>query len=58
MAAAFRSDDAGHTWNIIGLAHETVRSGTSPTDPKLLLAGSFTGVYRSKDEGASWKNYA
>jgi photosystem II stability/assembly factor-like uncharacterized protein len=51
----YRSDDGGHTWNIVGLAHETVRALTqSPTDPTLLLAGSLTGVYRSTDEGASW----
>lgn len=51
----YRSDDAGRTWNIIGLAHETVRAlAQSPTDPTLLLAGSLTGVYRSTDEGASW----
>ncbi len=51
----YRSDDGGHTWNIIGLAHETVRAlAQSPTDPTLLLAGSLTGVYRSTDEGASW----
>ncbi len=52
----YRSDDAGRTWNIIGLAHETVRAlAQSPTDPTLLLAGSLTGVYISSDEGASWK---
>ncbi len=51
----YRSDDGGHTWNIVGLAHETVRAlAQSPTDAKLLLAGSLTGVYRSQDEGASW----
>jgi len=51
----YRSDDAGRTWNIIGLAHETVRAlAQSQTDPKLLLAGSLTGVYRSQDDGASW----
>ena len=51
----YRSDDAGHTWNLIGLAHETVRAlAQSATDPTLLLAGSLTGVYRSTDEGASW----
>jgi photosystem II stability/assembly factor-like uncharacterized protein len=51
----YRSDDAGKTWNIIGLAHETVRAlAQSPTDPKLFLAGSLTGVYRSEDDGASW----
>lgn len=52
----YRSDDGGKSWNIIGLAHETVRAlAQSPTDPKLLLAGSLTGVYRSLDEGASWE---
>ena len=52
----YRSEDAGRTWNIIGLAHETVRAlAQSPTDPKLLLAGALTGVYRSVDEGASWE---
>jgi photosystem II stability/assembly factor-like uncharacterized protein len=51
----YRSDDGGRSWNIIGLAHETVRALTqSLTNPKLLLAGSLTGVYRSEDEGASW----
>ena len=52
----YRSDDGGRSWNIIGLAHETVRAlAQSPTDPKLLLAGALSGVYRSKDEGASWE---
>src|SRR6266852_6584163 len=52
----YRSDDAGRTWNIIGLAHETVRAlAQAPTNPKLLLAGSLTGVYRSADEGATWE---
>jgi len=52
----YRSDDGGHTWNVIGLAHETVRAlAQSITDPKLLLAGSLSGVYRSADEGATWE---
>ena len=51
----YRSDDGGRTWNIIGLAHETVRAlAQSSTDPKLLLAGSLSGVYRSQDDGATW----
>src|SRR5260370_27647691 len=51
----YRSDDGGRSWNIIGLAHETVRAlAQSPTDQKLLLAGALSGVYRSTDEGASW----
>ncbi len=52
----YRSDDGGHTWNIIGLAHETVRAlAQAPRDPKLLLAGALSGVYRSSDEGATWE---
>jgi photosystem II stability/assembly factor-like uncharacterized protein len=51
----YRSDDAGHTWNIIGLPKETVRAlAQSPTHPDVFLAGSLTGVYRSLDSGASW----
>ena len=51
----YRSDDSGRTWNIVGLAHETVRAlAQSPNNPKRWLAGSLTGVYRSEDEGASW----
>jgi len=51
----YRSDDAGQTWNIIGLPHETVRAlAQSNTNPDLMLAGSLTGVYRSQDSGASW----
>src|ERR1700686_795310 len=52
----YRSDDGGRTWNIIGLAHETVRAlAQSPNNPKLFLAGSLSGVYRSKDDGATWE---
>src|ERR1700722_7556770 len=51
----YRSDDAGRTWNIIGLPKETVRAlAQSPTHPEVWLAGSLTGVYRSTDSGASW----
>ncbi len=52
----YQSTDSGHTWNIIGLAHETVRAlAQAATDPKLLLAGALSGVYRSTDEGATWE---
>jgi photosystem II stability/assembly factor-like uncharacterized protein len=52
----YRSDDGGRTWNIIGLAHETVRAlAQSPTNPNLWVAGSLTGVYRSSDNGATWE---
>jgi len=52
----YRSDDAGRSWTIIGLAKETVRAlAQSPTHPDVFLAGSLTGVYRSLDSGASWE---
>ncbi len=52
----YRSDDGGHSWNIIGLAHETVRAlAQSANNPNLWLAGSLTGVYRSADNGATWE---
>ncbi len=51
----YRSDDAGKTWKVIGLAKETVRAlAQSPTTPTILLAGSLTGVYRSTDNGDNW----
>jgi photosystem II stability/assembly factor-like uncharacterized protein len=52
----YRSNDSGRTWQIAGLAHETVRAlAQSPTHPKTWLAGSLTGVYRSSDDGANWE---
>lgn len=51
----YRSNDAGRTWNLIGLAHETVRAlAQSPSNPRVFAAGSLTGVYISKDDGATW----
>jgi photosystem II stability/assembly factor-like uncharacterized protein len=52
----YRSNDGGRSWQIIGLAHETVRAlAQSPTHPKTWLAASLTGVYRSTNEGVHWE---
>ncbi len=52
----YRSDDAGRTWQVIGLAHETVRAiAQAPSNPKIFVAGALTGVYRSMDDGATWE---
>ena len=52
----YQSEDAGKSWKVIGLAHETVRAlAQAPTNPRTLVAGSLTGVYRSVDEGATWE---
>jgi photosystem II stability/assembly factor-like uncharacterized protein len=51
----YRSSDGGRTWNLIALAHETVRAlAQSPSNPHVFAAGSLTGVYLSKDDGATW----
>ena len=52
----YRSEDAGRSWKLIGLAKETVRAlAQAPTNPKEFVAGSLTGVYRSLDDGNSWE---
>jgi photosystem II stability/assembly factor-like uncharacterized protein len=52
----YRSFDAGRTWQVIALAHETVRAlAQAPTNPKILVAGTLTGVYRSVDDGTTWE---
>jgi photosystem II stability/assembly factor-like uncharacterized protein len=52
----FRSVDGGHAWSAAGLASESVRALTiAPSDPNVLIAGTLTGVYRSNDEGSSWR---
>src|SRR5271168_353912 len=52
----YRSNDAGRTWQVIGLAHETVRAiAQSPTKQNIFVAGTLTGVYRSVDDGTTWE---
>ena len=51
----YKSEDAGRTWKVIGLAHETVRAiAQSPTKQNIFVAGTLTGVYRSVDNGDTW----
>jgi photosystem II stability/assembly factor-like uncharacterized protein len=52
----YRSNDAGRTWQVIGLAHETVRAiAQAPTKQNMFVAGTLTGVYRSVDDGNTWE---
>jgi photosystem II stability/assembly factor-like uncharacterized protein len=52
----FRSDDAGHTWRMIGLAGQTVRAlAQAPSKPDILVAGTLAGVFRSRDAGKNWE---
>ena len=51
----YRSADAGHTWQLIGLGGHTVRAiAAAPSNPDILVAGATDGVYRSMDAGKNW----
>lgn len=51
------SHDAGATWTAPhDMQGESVRSLTdASSDPKILVAGTLTGVFRSEDGGEHWK---
>jgi photosystem II stability/assembly factor-like uncharacterized protein len=51
----YRSADAGHNWQLIGLEGLVVRAiAQAPSNPDILVAGATDGVYRSEDSGKSW----
>ena len=51
------SNDGGATWtSAAGDAGQSVRSLTfAPSDPKIMVAGTLEGVFRSTDGGAHWE---
>jgi photosystem II stability/assembly factor-like uncharacterized protein len=52
----YRSTDAGHNWQLIGLEGHTVRAlAAAPSNPDILVAGAIDGVYRSIDSGKNWE---
>jgi photosystem II stability/assembly factor-like uncharacterized protein len=53
----FKSSDGGATWRESSdLKNEAIHSlAQSDSDPDTLIAGTFTGVFRSDDAGQSWK---
>lgn len=50
------SHDEGRTWNeVAGMHGQSIRSFLqAPSDPRILLAGTLQGVFRSSDGGATW----
>ena len=52
----FTSIDGGHTWiNQAEMRGQSVRAlSASPSDPKVFVAGSLTGVFRTVDAGGHW----
>jgi len=53
----FKSTDGGVTWRESSeLKNEAIHSlAQSDSDPDTLIAGTFSGVFRSDDAGQSWK---
>jgi photosystem II stability/assembly factor-like uncharacterized protein len=50
------SHDSGKSWNEAeGLHGQSIRSFLqAPSDPKILFAGTLSGVFRSNDAGGTW----
>jgi photosystem II stability/assembly factor-like uncharacterized protein len=53
----YESHDAGLTWTANQeMEKQSVRALTAaPSDPKVIVAGTLEGVFRSNDAGAHWK---
>lgn len=53
----YESHDAGMTWTAVpDMEKQSVRALTgAPSDPKVMVAGTLEGVFRSDDAGAHWK---
>ncbi len=53
----YTSEDGGRTWTINkAMRGQSVRAlAAAPSDPKILIAGALSGVYRSADSGRSWE---
>src|SRR5689334_4664476 len=56
----FKSTDGGVTWRESSdLKNEAIHSlAQSESDPDTLIAGTFTGIFRSDDAGQTWKQLA
>jgi len=52
----FKSTDGGRTWRASAeLKNEALHSlAQSPSNPDLLIAGTFNGIFRSNNAGATW----
>jgi photosystem II stability/assembly factor-like uncharacterized protein len=52
----FQSEDGGRSWRPAGLEDETVRAlEIAPSQPAELIAGTRSGVFRSRNRGTTWE---
>ena len=53
----YESHDSGMSWTAVpDMAKQSVRALTgAPSDPKVMVAGTLEGVFRSEDTGAHWR---
>ena len=53
----FVSHNGGHSWESLpGMHDRSIRSfAMAPNNPKILVAGTLDGVYRSEDAGKNWQ---
>ena len=52
----FQSEDEGRSWRLAGLEDEAVRAlEIAPSQPAVLIAGTRSGVFRSRDGGTKWE---
>ncbi len=52
-----KSEDGGRTFAVLpGIAGQAVRSlALAPSNPRVLVAGTLAGVFRTRDAGRSWE---
>ena len=50
------SRDSGRSWSVVeGILGQSIRAfAQAPSEPRILIAGTLEGVFRSKDSGVSW----
>ncbi len=50
------SHDSGRSWSAVeGLRGQSIRAlAQAPSEPKILIAGTLEGIFRSRDAGATW----
>jgi len=52
----YTSDDGGKNWQLLGLEGEAVRAlAQAESAPDVIVAGTLTGIFRTRNAGKSWQ---